>query len=111
LLAKKTFSAAATSAARLRRLYPMTVTPAKAGVHGRSGSRPSPGRRLLPRVWLFRGGGVGGAAAEVGHDLFGEDLELLDHDVLRRGQGRGEVDVLHAGVLLLDALQEGDEVV
>src|SRR5260221_158608 len=52
-----------------------------------------------------------GAAAELRPHLLGDDRELLDHDFFGRGQGRGEIELLHARVLLLDAFEESDEVV
>src|SRR5262249_23781220 len=99
------------SGCRNRKLGPsrdgVTDSPGGEGIPGQS---PAGGHRSLGRA-LFRGSLHRWARAEMRHHKLAHHPVLLDHLVLRGRQRWRQVDVLHAGVALFEALQVSDEVI
>src|SRR5256885_16526284 len=54
-------------------------------------------QRPPPGTPVTKAAGATISSAERGHDLFGNPLELLEHDGLRRPDAGGGIDMLHAG--------------
>src|SRR5215469_15782896 len=65
-------------------------------------------RISAPRARLIPAGLTPGRF-ECGHHFLGDPLELFEHRRLRRADRARKADMLHAGITLLEALQELDE--